>query len=95
MNEWKFEYSATLTKKLKKLKKKDLQQFRIIMKKKDDVKSKVVLNPDHFKNLRYALSEFKRVHIDTHFVLVFTINKNSKVVRFVDYDHHDNIYARK
>ena len=34
----------------------------------------------------------KRVHIDNHFVLVFEVDREKKVVRFLDYDHHDKIY---
>tara|TARA_Y100000310_G_C20697905_1_gene827075 strand:- start:5331 stop:5609 length:279 start_codon:yes stop_codon:yes gene_type:complete len=92
MNIWTFEYSEILTRKLKKLKKKDLNQFRIVMKKRDDVKEKIPLNPNYFKNLRYDLSEFKRVHIDKHFVLIFKVDKERRIVRFMDYDHHDKIY---
>ncbi len=89
---WHFEYSELLTKKLKKLKKKDPHQFEIIMKKRNDIKEKVQINPDHFKNLRQDLSDFKRVHIDKHFVLTFKVDKQNKMIRFEDYDHHDNIY---
>ncbi|HLD05254.1 MAG TPA: hypothetical protein VJG90_06055 [Candidatus Nanoarchaeia archaeon] len=62
------------------------------MKKRDDVKAKITVNADHFKNLSNELSEFRRVHIDKHFVLTFKVDKQSKTVRFEDYDHHDNIY---
>lgn len=34
----------------------------------------------------------KRVHIDTHFVLTFNVNKEKNFILFVDFDHHDNIY---
>lgn len=89
---WLFEYSEIFTKKLKKLKKKNLTQYKIIMKKRADIKQKIVLDPEHYKNLRYDLSNFKRAHIDKHFVLTFKIDKKNKIVRFEDYDHHDNIY---
>ncbi|HLD04308.1 MAG TPA: addiction module toxin RelE [Candidatus Nanoarchaeia archaeon] len=91
-SEWKYEYSELLTKKLKKLKKRGPHQLEIILKKRDDVKAKIAMNPDHFKNLSNELSEFKRVHIDKHFVLTFKVDKQSKTVHFEDYDHHDNIY---
>lgn len=38
------------------------------------------------------MNYLKRVHIDKHFVLVFSIDKESKTVTLEDYDHHDNIY---
>ncbi|MBI1971095.1 addiction module toxin RelE [Candidatus Woesearchaeota archaeon] len=90
---WTFQYSDGLTKKLKKLKKKNPQQFVIVMKKRDDIKEKITINPDHFKNLMHDLSDFKRVHIDAHFVLIFKVDKANKLVYFADYDHHDNIYG--
>tara|TARA_Y100000310_G_scaffold265119_1_gene275999 strand:+ start:305 stop:586 length:282 start_codon:yes stop_codon:yes gene_type:complete len=91
-SDWKFEYSEILTKKLKKLKKKNPHQYHIILKKRDTIKETVKIDPDHFKNLRYDLSKFKRVHVDKHFVLVFKVDKSNKIVRFEDYDHHDKIY---
>jgi len=33
-----------------------------------------------------------RVHISKSFVLTFEIDEKNKVVRLLDYDHHDNIY---
>ncbi|MBU0760810.1 MAG: hypothetical protein KJ858_03910 [Nanoarchaeota archaeon] len=47
------------------------------------------------KNLRYDLSEFKRVHIEKHFVLTFKVSIRDNFILFVDFDHHDNIYKRK
>jgi len=82
------EYSEQLVKKLKKLKKKNPKQYEIICKKRDEVLS----NPTRYKNLRYDSSGRKRVHIDNHFVLVFRVDLNNRVVKFLDYDHHDKIY---
>lgn len=47
---------------------------------------------DHFKNLRYGLSEYKRVHIDKSFVLIFRVFKKEKHILFERLDHHDKIY---
>ncbi len=91
-SDWRFEYSELLTKELKKLKKRDPRRFDILMKKRDDIKEKLLLNQDHFKNLSHELSDFRRVHIDKHFVLIFKVDKQNKVIRFEDYDHHDKIY---
>lgn len=91
--EWTFEYSDELTKKLKKIKRKNPMQFSMILKKRDDIKQKIHENPEHFKNLKYDLSDFKRVHINTHFVLIFNVDKVKKIVRFEDFDHHDNVYG--
>lgn len=87
---FKDDYSEHLTRILKKLKKKNPKQYGIICKKRDEV----LHNPTRYKNLRYDMSDRKRIHIDKHFVLVFKIDLNDKVVKFLDYDHHDRIYKK-
>jgi len=47
---------------------------------------------DHYKNLRYGLSEYKRVHIDKSFVLIFKVNKERNTVYFDRLEHHDTAY---
>lgn len=49
---------------------------------------------DYYKNLRYDLSGYKRVHVERSFVLLFKVDFEKKRVLFVDIDHHDNIYKR-
>ena len=83
-------YSEELTRKLKKLKKKNPKQYEIICKKRDEI----LKNPARYKNLSYDLSGKKRVHIDKHFVLIFEVDLSNMVVKFLDYDHHDNVYKR-
>lgn len=39
------------------------------------------------------MKEFKRVHIDSHFVLTFKVEKN--LIKFEDLQHHDKIYKKK
>jgi mRNA-degrading endonuclease RelE of RelBE toxin-antitoxin system len=34
----------------------------------------------------------RRVHIDKSFVLTYEIDEEHKVVKLLDYDHHDSIY---
>ncbi|MDI6917607.1 MAG: hypothetical protein QMC80_07405 [Thermoplasmatales archaeon] len=77
-----------LDKKLKKLAKKNKKQVDIISKKMNEV----VKNPHHYKNLRAPLQNWKRVHVDKHFVLTFSADEKTKTVIFEDYEHHDNIY---
>ena len=84
------DYSGLLIKKLKKLIKKNPEQFKIICKKRDEI----LVNPARFKNLRHGMSDRKRVHIDKHFVLVFKVDLNNNVVKFLDYDHHDTIFKQ-
>ncbi|MEE8402340.1 MAG: hypothetical protein V3R93_01160 [Candidatus Hydrothermarchaeaceae archaeon] len=52
----------------------------------------ILKNPHRYKNLRAPLNDWKRVHIDRHFVLTFSIDEESKTVILEDYDHHDRIY---
>lgn len=77
-----------LLKKLEKLSKKNKKQLEIITKKSKEI----IKNPYRYKNLRAPLSQWKRVHIDKHFVLLFSIDEEKKAVILEDYDHHDNIY---
>lgn len=85
---FKDEYSEALVKKLRKLKQKNPKQYEIICKKRDEILG----DPTRYKNLRYGMSDRKRVHIDKHFVLVFKVDLNNSVVEFLDCDHHDKIY---
>ncbi len=71
-----------------KLSKKNPKQMKIIYKKVEEI----VENPHRYKNLRAPLNEWKRVHIDKHFVLAFSIDEEAKTVILEDYDHHDKIY---
>jgi mRNA-degrading endonuclease RelE of RelBE toxin-antitoxin system len=81
-------YSEEITRKLSKLKKKDIRQYIIVRKKMDQV----LANPEHrYKEMRYDMKGIQRVHIG-HFVLIFTMDHTQKIVSFEDYDHHDNIY---
>ena len=71
-----------------KLAKKNPKQLEIIYKKIEEIRQ----NPHHYKNLRSPLQHLKRVHIDKSFVLVYSIDEQSKIIIIEDYDHHDNIY---
>lgn len=77
-----------LLKKLEKLSKKNKRQAEIIAKKAEEI----VKDPHRYKNLKAPLNNWKRVHIDKHFVLTFSVDESNKTVTLEDYDHHDNIY---
>ena len=79
-----------LKKKLTIVFKKDPRRYKIILKKIEEIIT--CGNIDHYKNLRKPLQNFKRVHIDAHFVLVFKYEKNRDVLYFYDFDHHYTIY---
>lgn len=71
-----------------KLQKKNQKQLKIIYKK----ITRIVENPYHFKPLKGDMHGSYRVHIDNHFVLIYEIDEKNKIIRILDYDHHDKIY---
>jgi YafQ family addiction module toxin component len=85
---YKIEISEQLDKKFAKLAKKNRSQLEIIDKK----ISEIIINPERYKNLRGDMKGAKRVHIDKHFVLIFEVHKEKRVIKSLDYDHHDKIY---
>jgi len=70
-----------------KLSKKDGLQFEIISKK---IKQ-ILENPFVGKPLTAKMVGVRRVHVRS-FVLTYEILENDKIVRLLDYEHHDNIY---
>jgi len=84
-----FEILPNLKETLAKLSKKDKSLYERVLKKIEEVINSG--NVEHYKNLRYNISDRKRVHIG-HFVLVFKVVKDSDKIIFVDFNHHDNVY---
>jgi YafQ family addiction module toxin component len=82
------EVSAQLAKTMKKLYKKDRTRYEALKKKMVEIDGSE--NPDHYKNLSGDMKEYRRVHIDSHFVLIFKIEED--VIRFETLRHHDEIY---
>ncbi|HQT45131.1 MAG TPA: addiction module toxin RelE [Candidatus Micrarchaeota archaeon] len=87
-----FDVSDELKLKIRKLLKKDRKKAGIINKKIKDIIACDNSTIEHCKNLRHGLKEYKRVHIDTHFVLTFHVDKQRNFILFVDFDHHDDAY---
>ena len=77
-----------LDKKLSKLVKRNRKQYDAVVKKSGEI----IANPHHYKNLNKPLQHLKRVHIDTNFVLTFSVCENHKTVILEDIGHHDEIY---
>ncbi|HNZ51732.1 MAG TPA: addiction module toxin RelE [Candidatus Pacearchaeota archaeon] len=75
-----------------KLVKKDKKKVEIINKKIKEIINCDNVSINHYKNLRYDLKEFKRVHIDKNFVLIFKVDLTNNFILFVDFDHHDRVY---
>ncbi|MCK4735926.1 MAG: type II toxin-antitoxin system mRNA interferase toxin, RelE/StbE family [Methanophagales archaeon] len=91
MMQYKFEIKPKLEKKLKKIEKKDPVMFKAVRDKIEEITE----NPRHYKPLRYDMKGLRRVHLEKSFVLVFEIDEEEKMVRFLDLGHHDEIYRKK
>ena len=78
---------------LKKLSKKEKVQYLALMNKIQEIINSG--NIEHYKNLKYDLSAFKRVHVMGSFVLIFKYDKKNNIISFEDYDHHDVIYGKR
>lgn len=62
-------------------------------------KIKQIINCDetaieHYKNLRYELKAYKRVHISKSFVLFFKVFKKDGHIIFDKLGHHDDVYRK-
>ena len=79
-----------LDKILNKLSRKNRKQYEIIKSK----VAEILENPQHYKNLKGPLKDWKEVHIDKSFVLTFSVDENAKTVTLEDYDHHDKIFKK-
>ena len=86
-----YEIKPHLQKILNKLSKKDKVAYVAVLNKIQEVINSG--NVEHYKNLRYDLKDKRRVHVAKSFVLVFSYDKARDLISFLDYDHHDNIYA--
>lgn len=89
-----FDLTDELKLTLAKIARKDRLRAAIVYKKIEQIISCDEISIEHYKNLRHGLSDFKRVHIDKSFVLLFKVSKKHKHVTFIKLDHHDSIYKR-
>jgi len=89
-----FDLSDELKIIIRKLVTKDKRKVMIINKKIKEIIDNDHKSIDTYKNLKYSLKKFKRVHIDKHFVLTFNVDKENNFILFVDFDHHDTVYKR-
>ena len=87
---YKLDVSQRLDRVFDKLSKKDKKSLKII-----NNKIKHILeNPYQFKPLRNEMAGIRRVHIGKSFVLTYEILESEKIVRILDYEHHDNIFKK-
>ena len=87
---YKLDVSQRLDRVFDKLSKKDKKSLEII-----NNKIKHILeNPYQFKPLRNEMAGIRRVHIGKSFVLTYEILEGEKIVRILDYEHHDKIFKK-
>lgn len=73
-----------------KLARKNPRQLKIIDKKIKQIRE----SPNHIhKFLKRPLQKFNRVHIDSHFVLIFKIDHVREAVVIYYFEHHDKVYS--
>ena len=84
---YQLEISENLDRIFTKLSKRDKLQFEILSRKIKEI----IQNPQIGKPLTANMIGQRRVHI-RNFVLTYEILENEKVIRLLDYDHHDNVY---
>jgi mRNA interferase RelE/StbE/toxin YoeB len=80
--------SEIADRKFRKLAKKNPKQMGMVSKKVQQIAG----NPYHYKPLSGDMHGARRVHIDSSFVMIYEIDEDNKVIRILDYDHHDVIY---
>lgn len=54
----------------------------------------ILLNPSHYKPLKYDLAGERRVHIMKSLVLKFEVDEANKIVTLITFSHHDDAYRR-
>ncbi len=91
MNEYKYSIEKRLKAKLKRMYKRNKKLYDVVMKSVEAI----IENPYHYKPLRYDLKGLRRVRLEKSFVLVFEIEEEGKMVRFLDLGHHDEIYRKR
>ena len=72
----------------KKLSKRNPKHLEIIDKKISELRE----NPHRYKNLRWPLNNWKRIHLNGCFVLTYSVDEANHKVIIEDYDHHDKVY---
>ncbi len=80
-------------KKVKKVKNK--KERSNIWNKMEEIANTLETSPNHYKNLHKPLQEYKRVHVNDSYVILFIVDEVNKKVIFHNYGHHDDIYIPK
>ena len=89
-----FQLSEELKQQIAVLARRDKKTVEIINKKVKEIINCNEETIEHYKNLRYELKDYKRVHIAKSFVLFFQVFKKEKHILFDKIKHHDDAYKR-
>lgn len=74
----------------RKMSKRDKERSMMVHKKVLEIRE----NPHHgYKHLRRPLEDFYRVHIDSSYVLIFSIDHAERSVTLYYFGHHDSVYS--
>ena len=84
---YELETSEHLDRIFAKISKKDKLQFEILTRKIKEI----LENPQVGEPLKGNMAGQRSVHI-RNFCLIYEILESQKIVRLLDYDHHDNVY---
>lgn len=87
-----FDFSDELKAEIPVLAKRDKKLAEMLNKKVREIIASDEYAIEHYKNLRHGLSEYKRVHIGKHFVLLFKVFKKENFILFDKFAHHDHAY---
>ena len=91
---FKCDFTKEIITKIKKLAKKDPVLHEILQKKIEEIINQTPETIEHYKNLKYNISDRMRAHIGKSHVLTFAYFKNEELIYFWDFAHHDEIYKR-
>jgi len=89
-----FNLSDELKLVIKKLLKKDKKRVIILNKKIKEIINNNETTIDRYYNCSYDLKEYKHVHIDKSFVLLFKIEKKNNFILFAKLGHHDDFFKK-
>ncbi len=86
--QYSLEIAKRVDRKFSKMAKKEQWLLEVIDKK----IRQILANPGHFKPLRGDMFGARRVHIENSFVLTYEVDFERKIVRILDFEHHDKVY---
>lgn len=89
-----FDLSDELKLIIRKLLKKDKKRVIILNKKIKEIIDNNSKTIDRYHNCGYNLKEYKHVHIDKSFVLLFKVDKEDNFILFAKLGHHDDFFKK-